>query len=118
MVRENVGRLPVVSRTAPRTILGIVTRSDLLAAHHRRLEDMARGERRRQDFRTWGSAGCGAGTRGALNLVHGGLWWGDTARVDIGFGAEHGWGGPAAGPAPPPPIRVTSSSPEDTAFVP
>jgi H+/Cl- antiporter ClcA/CBS domain-containing protein len=32
-----VGRLPVVKRDAPREMIGIVTRSDLLAAHERRL---------------------------------------------------------------------------------
>ena len=39
MVQEGVGRLPVVSRAAPRIPLGILTRSDLLAAHGRRLEE-------------------------------------------------------------------------------
>jgi len=39
MVREGVGRLPVVKRDAPRTVIGIITRSDLLAAHARRLEN-------------------------------------------------------------------------------
>jgi H+/Cl- antiporter ClcA/CBS domain-containing protein len=38
MVRESVGRLPVVTRAAPRTIVGIITRSDLLAAHAPRLQ--------------------------------------------------------------------------------
>jgi CIC family chloride channel protein len=37
MVRENVGRLPVVERTDPRRVIGILTRSDLLQAHERRL---------------------------------------------------------------------------------
>ena len=37
--QEGVGRLPVVSRAAPRTPVGILTRSDLLAAHRRRLEE-------------------------------------------------------------------------------
>jgi CIC family chloride channel protein len=32
MVREDVGRLPVVTRAAPRTVIGMVSRSDLLAA--------------------------------------------------------------------------------------
>jgi CBS domain-containing protein len=41
MVRETVGRLAVVSRSAPRTVIGIITRSDLLAAHHRRLEEQS-----------------------------------------------------------------------------
>jgi CBS domain-containing protein len=41
MVRENVGRLAVVERAHPRRVIGIITRSDLLRAHARRLaEDM------------------------------------------------------------------------------
>jgi CBS domain-containing protein len=38
MTQAGVGRLPVVTRTAPRTVVGILTRGDLLAAHRRRLE--------------------------------------------------------------------------------
>jgi len=38
MVRERVGRLPVVSRTAQRTVIGILSRSDLLSAHQTRLD--------------------------------------------------------------------------------
>ena len=38
MVLEEVGRLPVVLRNPPRTIVGIVTRSDLLSAHEGRLD--------------------------------------------------------------------------------
>jgi H+/Cl- antiporter ClcA len=37
MVREDVGRLPVVARGAPETVLGFITRGDLLAAHRSRL---------------------------------------------------------------------------------
>jgi CBS domain-containing protein len=37
MILEGVGRLPVVGRDEPRRVLGIVTRSDLLAAHAPRL---------------------------------------------------------------------------------
>ncbi len=37
MVLEDVGRLPVVTRAAPRRVVGIITRSDLLAAHADRL---------------------------------------------------------------------------------
>ena len=37
MILEGVGRLPVVSREEPRRVVGIVTRSDLLAAHAPRL---------------------------------------------------------------------------------
>ncbi len=36
MVGEGVGRLPVVTRTAPRRLVGIITRSDLLTAQGRR----------------------------------------------------------------------------------
>jgi CBS domain-containing protein len=43
MVIEQVGRLPVVRREAPLTVVGIVSRSDLLAAHAPRL----RASRRR-----------------------------------------------------------------------
>ncbi len=38
MLHEKVGRLPVVSRDAPRRIVGIITRSDLLDAHQGRLD--------------------------------------------------------------------------------
>jgi H+/Cl- antiporter ClcA/CBS domain-containing protein len=44
MVRASVGRLPVVERTAPRRVLGMVSRSDLLSAHAGRLDA---GERKR-----------------------------------------------------------------------
>ena len=39
MVRENVGRLPVVSRDDPSHLVGFITRSDLLRAHESRLEE-------------------------------------------------------------------------------
>ena len=39
MVVHHVGRLPVVDRDAPRTVIGIITRSDLLAAHAPRIEE-------------------------------------------------------------------------------
>ena len=38
MVREGVGRLPVVTRADPRRVIGIISRSDLLAAHQPRLQ--------------------------------------------------------------------------------
>jgi chloride channel protein, CIC family len=44
MVRQEVGRLPVVTRSDPGRVVGIVTRSDLIAAHGRRLD----AERRRE----------------------------------------------------------------------
>jgi H+/Cl- antiporter ClcA/CBS domain-containing protein len=37
MVREEVGRLPVVTRESPYRVVGMVSRSDLLGAHARRL---------------------------------------------------------------------------------
>jgi chloride channel protein, CIC family len=37
MVTEDIGRLAVVSRQAPRRVVAMLTRSDLLAAHQRRL---------------------------------------------------------------------------------
>jgi CBS domain-containing protein len=43
MAREDVGRLPVVARDEPDRVIGIVTRSDVISAHGRRLE----GERLR-----------------------------------------------------------------------
>jgi len=45
MVREEVGRLPVVARDNPRKVVGWLTRSDLLSAHRQRLEDALRPER-------------------------------------------------------------------------
>jgi chloride channel protein, CIC family len=39
MVSQGVGRLPVVSRAAPSRVIGMLTRSDLLAAHARRLNE-------------------------------------------------------------------------------
>jgi CIC family chloride channel protein len=38
MARARIGRLPVVSRSAPTTVIGIITRSDLVDVHARRLE--------------------------------------------------------------------------------
>jgi CIC family chloride channel protein len=37
MARNRIGRLPVVARAAPRTVIGIITRSDLVDIHARRL---------------------------------------------------------------------------------
>jgi CIC family chloride channel protein len=39
MVRDSVGRLLVVADDDPKKVIGIITRSDLLAAHRRRLAD-------------------------------------------------------------------------------
>jgi H+/Cl- antiporter ClcA len=37
MAREHIGRLPVVRRAQPRKVIGIITRSDLIEVHARRL---------------------------------------------------------------------------------
>ena len=52
MVREEIGRLPVVSRSAPRKPIGMITRSDLLAAHRRRLDETHVAE---QSLSLWNS---------------------------------------------------------------
>ena len=44
MVRENIGRLPVVSERAPGRVTGIITRSDLLRGHQRRLNEASVAE--------------------------------------------------------------------------
>jgi H+/Cl- antiporter ClcA len=44
MTRERVGRLPVVSRKEPARVVGMLTRSDLIAAQSRRLAAEHRGE--------------------------------------------------------------------------
>jgi len=46
MVREGVGRLPVVTRAEPLRVVGILTRSDLLSAHARRLDENAQRQAR------------------------------------------------------------------------
>jgi CBS domain-containing protein len=38
MLNGGFGRLPVVARSAPKTVIGIVTPSDLLGVHRRRLD--------------------------------------------------------------------------------
>jgi chloride channel protein, CIC family len=42
MARERIGRLPVVRRAAPRQLIGIITRSDLVEAHAPRLDEHER----------------------------------------------------------------------------
>ena len=39
MAQERIGRLPVVTRSEPRVVIGIVTRSDLVEAHAPRLQE-------------------------------------------------------------------------------
>lgn len=45
MVVEDVGRLPIVARSQPGRVIGFLTRSDLLAAHHPRLSAARHAER-------------------------------------------------------------------------
>jgi CIC family chloride channel protein len=47
MVLEEVGRVPVVRRDAPRRVIGILSRSDLLAAHAPRLKEAREARRTR-----------------------------------------------------------------------
>jgi CBS domain-containing protein len=44
MVASRIGRLPVVRRDAPGRVIGILTRSDLLEAHARGLDEATRAE--------------------------------------------------------------------------
>ena len=39
MVNHGIGRLPVVSRSEPHRVLGMVTRSDILSVYRRRMEE-------------------------------------------------------------------------------
>jgi CBS domain-containing protein len=39
MVNHNIGRLPVVLRSQPTRLIGIVTRSDILSAYRRRIDE-------------------------------------------------------------------------------
>jgi CBS domain-containing protein len=45
MLNEDIGRLPVVSRDEPHKVVGILTRSDLLKAHRKRLDDTHKANR-------------------------------------------------------------------------
>ena len=53
MVVEGVGRLPVVDRAAPETVIGIITRSDLLTVHAQRLRDSTQAEQSLDLRRIW-----------------------------------------------------------------
>ena len=46
MLRNNIGRLPVVTRKEPRRIIGYLGRSQLMMAHQRRIDDEKIRERR------------------------------------------------------------------------
>jgi H+/Cl- antiporter ClcA/CBS domain-containing protein len=58
MVHERVGRLPVVTRDAPATVVGIVSRSDLLTAHEPRLQATWHAERTFDVRRIWTGSGA------------------------------------------------------------
>jgi CBS domain-containing protein len=53
MVVTGVGRLPVVSRSAPRRVIGMISRSDLLQAHAQRLEEAHVAEQSLSVRRIW-----------------------------------------------------------------
>jgi H+/Cl- antiporter ClcA len=62
MVAENVGRLIVVSREQPTHMVGVLTRSDVLAANAKRIHEMrdvSRQIRIRQTLRKFGGLGRG-----------------------------------------------------------
>ncbi|AUX28637.1 MULTISPECIES: chloride channel protein [Sorangium] len=61
MVAEGVGRLPVVSREAPRKVLGMLTRSDLLDAHRSRIDAGQRRELALAAARRFGDRAAVAG---------------------------------------------------------
>jgi CBS domain-containing protein len=46
MAKEGIGRLPVVSRDEPDHVIGMITRSDIIAAHGGRLQRERLGEPR------------------------------------------------------------------------
>jgi H+/Cl- antiporter ClcA/CBS domain-containing protein len=57
MVHERVGRLPVVARDQPATVIGMISRSDLLTAHEPRLAATWNAERTFDVWRLWAPAG-------------------------------------------------------------
>jgi chloride channel protein, CIC family len=55
MVEEGVGRLPVVSRANPRRVVAMISRSDILSAHRKRIEEAYRANQSiRLSWRIWG----------------------------------------------------------------
>ncbi|MGE5443705.1 MAG: chloride channel protein [Ignavibacteriales bacterium] len=55
MVEEGVGRLPVVARPNPRRVVAMISRSDILSAHRRRIEEAYRANQSiRLSWRIWG----------------------------------------------------------------
>jgi chloride channel protein, CIC family len=57
MVHERVGRLPVVTRDRPASVIGMISRSDLLTAHEPRLAATWHAERTFDMWRLWSPAG-------------------------------------------------------------
>jgi chloride channel protein, CIC family len=53
MVREGLGRLPVVHRRDPRKITGMISRADLLTAHQQRLQEEFTPTRSINPFERW-----------------------------------------------------------------
>jgi H+/Cl- antiporter ClcA/CBS domain-containing protein len=60
MVNHDVGRLPVVRRDDPRVVVGIITRSTVLAAHRHRLRELERDEPQLR-LPSWGRGGRPSG---------------------------------------------------------
>jgi chloride channel protein, CIC family len=55
MVEEGVGRLPVVTRLNPRRVVAMISRSDILSAHRKRIEEAYRANQSiRLSWRIWG----------------------------------------------------------------
>lgn len=65
MVHERVGRLPVVTRKAPRTVVEIISRSDLLDAHEPRLEARWNAQRTFDVRRGWSTPAEGGVSSGS-----------------------------------------------------
>ena len=109
MVTEGVGRLVVVARADPARPLGILTRSDILGAHRRRLDEAQR---------THVHLPLAKLLRRASREHEGNppLSWDDPAHLWDGSAPEHVQGGerhsPGSGPLSPPgspPSRLRSS---------
>ena len=58
MVIEHVGRLPVVTREDPQRVVGIISRSDLLAAHAPRLREAREAKQLRRGFPAFAQFGA------------------------------------------------------------
>lgn len=55
MVKEEVGRLPVVTRLNPHRVVAMISQSDILSAHRKRIEDAYRPKQTiRLSWRIWG----------------------------------------------------------------